>query len=141
MLEQFIGPEKFRKGLNKYLYEHKYDNAKGSDLWEAMEKESGLPVVETMESWILQTGFPVLKSKIKRKEDEITIDLSQKRFLYNLSKSNKDQTVWKIPVLIETQGNTETTSRLVSRPNEVITIKTEKSHSPDWIKINSLQTG
>jgi puromycin-sensitive aminopeptidase len=141
MLEQFIGPEKFRKGLNEYLYEHKYGNAKGNDLWEAMEKESGLPVVKTMESWIIQTGFPVLKSKIERKENEITINLSQKRFLYNTAKSNEDQTVWKIPVLIGIQGNPETTSHLVSHPNEVVTIKTEKAHSPNWIKINSLQTG
>ena len=38
MLEQFLGPDKFRKGLQKYIFDHTYGNATGADLWKAIEE-------------------------------------------------------------------------------------------------------
>ena len=60
MLEQYLGEDAFRKGLHAYLSRHLYGNARGADLWQAMEDESGQPVISLMDSWIKQTGFPVL---------------------------------------------------------------------------------
>ena len=60
MLEQYLGEDAFRKGLHAYLSRHMYGNARGADLWQAMEDESGQPVISLMDSWIKQTGFPVL---------------------------------------------------------------------------------
>ena len=33
MLEQHLGPERFRDGVRHYLKKHEYDNTETSDLW------------------------------------------------------------------------------------------------------------
>ena len=44
MLEQYIGPETFRKGISHYLTIHAYANTETGDLWDAIEAVSGEPV-------------------------------------------------------------------------------------------------
>ena len=44
MLEDYLGPEVFRRGIHRYLADHSYSNTTGTDLWDALETESGKPV-------------------------------------------------------------------------------------------------
>ncbi|HUC36697.1 MAG TPA: M1 family aminopeptidase [Acidimicrobiales bacterium] len=60
MLEQYLGADRFRDGVRRYLSEHLLSNTETSDLWDAIEAASGEPVREIMDSWILQGGFPVV---------------------------------------------------------------------------------
>ena len=60
MLEQYLGPEAFRKGIEHYLRSHAYGNTETSDLWDALETTSGEPVRSIMDSWIWQGGHPVV---------------------------------------------------------------------------------
>ncbi|MDI1495652.1 MAG: Aminopeptidase N [Cenarchaeum symbiont of Oopsacas minuta] len=93
MLEDYVGESKFRAGLRKYLGNHKYGNAKGSDLWYEIGKISHMPVKKIMESWIYQTGFPVIDAK--RSKNRIL--LKQKRFLrYGKKGSGR----WPVPITV-----------------------------------------
>ena len=58
MLEQYIGEAEFCRGVTRYLRTHAYGNTETSDLWAALEAESGEPVGEIMDTWILQGGHP-----------------------------------------------------------------------------------
>ena len=49
MLENFLTPEVFQKGLYRYLKANEYGNARTQDLWSALEGESGLPVTSIMD--------------------------------------------------------------------------------------------
>ncbi len=60
MLERFLGPETFRKGISEYLSKYAYQNASTADLWNALGRSSGQDVRTIMESWTRQTGYPVL---------------------------------------------------------------------------------
>jgi puromycin-sensitive aminopeptidase len=60
MLEQHIGPEVFRQGVGTYLRRHAYANTVTSDLWDALEAASGLPVRDVMDTFILQGGHPLI---------------------------------------------------------------------------------
>src|SRR6202041_3400591 len=53
MLEQYLGPDTFRRGIARYLAEHSYGNTETADLWNALEATSGEPVRHTMDSGIL----------------------------------------------------------------------------------------
>ena len=73
MLEDYVGPETFRKGLHAYLSNHAYSNARGAHLWDAINTAAeaeglglGVSVVPLMEAWIKQTGYPVLTADIAR---------------------------------------------------------------------------
>ena len=60
MLEVYLGEEAFRRGIASYLARHAYSNTETSDLWVALEKESGEPVGEIMDGWIFAGGYPQL---------------------------------------------------------------------------------
>jgi puromycin-sensitive aminopeptidase len=60
MLELYLGPAVFRDGIRHYLKDHAYANTVTSDLWSALEAVSGEPVAQTMDTWILQGGHPVV---------------------------------------------------------------------------------
>lgn len=139
MLEQFIGPEWFRKGLYRYLSEHQYSNAHGHNLWQAMEEESGQPVTKIMESWIRQTGFPFIHTAVRQAEDRVDVHVSQHRFLYNMRR--QDPTVWDVPISITTQGLTDATQHLLSNREDIVSLPTELPEENGWIKVNSRQTG
>ena len=138
MLEQFLGPEQFRKGLRRYLSEHIYQNATGTDLWSAMQEETGQPVVAMMESWINQVGYPVLNVDVNR-ADAVSIGLTQQRFLY--SGPNQDTTLWQIPVRASVQGVAEPVSMVMSDREDTLEAQPPQGVSNSWVKVNSQQTG
>ncbi|MBT8198837.1 MAG: M1 family metallopeptidase, partial [Acidimicrobiia bacterium] len=61
MLEQFLGEEKFRTGVSDYLQWFSHGNAETKDLWDALEKATGVPVAEMMDTWIFQGGVPIVE--------------------------------------------------------------------------------
>lgn len=91
MLEDFVGKDEFKKGIQNYLKSFNYSNAATSDLWANLNQVTGpdINVPEIMDTWTRQMGFPVIN--VKRIENSWT--LSQERFLadpdasYNSSES------------------------------------------------------
>jgi puromycin-sensitive aminopeptidase len=100
MLEMFIGKDRFRNGLRKYLKKYSYKNTETNDLWDTIEKtlkndrNGFIPVRNIMDSWIFQKGYPLISVKI---DLENNIIFQQERFTF--SKSNQaDPTIWSIPI-------------------------------------------
>ncbi len=60
MLEQYLGPETFRRGIRLYMDTHAYGNTDTGDLWAALEEASGEPVRAMMDGWIFQGGCPMI---------------------------------------------------------------------------------
>ena len=94
MLESYLGDEKFREGIRRYMARHKFGNTTTADLWIALAEVSGKPVREFAAGWTEQPGFPVVK--IEAKGDALS--LTQQRFTLN-QKDAKPLT-WRIPLLI-----------------------------------------
>ncbi len=98
MLEQYLGEEAFRAGITRYLKGHAYGNTETTDLWAALEAESGEPVGEIMDTWIFQGGYP--RISVTRSGDDIVLTQEQFRLLGSGDGS------WKVPVLYRTpQGS------------------------------------
>jgi puromycin-sensitive aminopeptidase len=136
MLEDYLGAKDFRKGINLYLTKHSYQNAQTQDLWNSLAEVSGKPVSKIMDSWVKQTGFPVIDFDID-KNNQITIN--QKRFLFeNISKSITDTTTWAIPVKACNDSKSETSILMESATDS---FSTTLDSSDKWIKINPDQTG
>lgn len=60
MLQDFIGNDAFRKGLSSYFTEFAYQNTEESDLWRHLSDASGQDISRFMNTWISQSGYPVL---------------------------------------------------------------------------------
>jgi len=74
MLLEYIGEEKFQKGLQRYFQKHAYHNTTGNDLWESLDPSA----TAFISPWLVKSGFPVVN--ITRKNDE-TYMLHQSEFL------------------------------------------------------------
>ena len=94
MMEQYIGEQRFRSGVGSYLRAHAYANTETADLWHSLDRASGRPVSEIMDTWILQGGYP----QVVVKAGDGHLSLEQRRFLVIPDPS--DSTVWKAPVQI-----------------------------------------
>lgn len=105
MLADYLGFEKFRKGLSSYLKTHSYSNASTEDLWKAFEKSSGKPVRQIMKTWTSKAGYP----RVQVIESKKGIKLYQQRFYSSsvIQKQHKDSTVWKVPLTIKLPNGTE----------------------------------
>src|SRR5919198_2396793 len=76
MLEQYLGPDRFRDGIRRYLTRHAYGNTETHDLWDALEEETGEPVRRIMDSWIFKGGYPAITVSA----DNGTLRFSQRRY-------------------------------------------------------------
>lgn len=93
MLEDYVTESKFRRGLRRYLRDFRYGNAEGGDLWDAIGAAAGLPVKSMINTWIRQTGFPLLEAERRGQ----TLRLRQRRFLSEHSEAHAGGR-WQIPV-------------------------------------------
>ncbi len=92
MLEQFVGEEPFRRGIEHYLRSHQFGNTETTDLWDAIESTTGQPVREVMDTWIFQGGFPTLDVEL----DGEAVILRQSRFSYNPAEPR----TWLVPAIV-----------------------------------------
>jgi puromycin-sensitive aminopeptidase len=98
MLEQYLGEDRFRDGIRRYMVQHQFADADTADLWDAIEAETGEPVRRIMESWIFQGGYPqVVVTDGSRSTDGATVELTQHRMRFRGTDRSDDQT-WMVPV-------------------------------------------
>lgn len=81
MMNHFLTDDVFNAGITDYLNAKKFGNAEQKDLWNALTNAArragdfDTDVAVVMDSWTLQTGFPVLN--IIRNYDTGVIEFSQ----------------------------------------------------------------
>ena len=142
MLEDFIGPSDFQKGIRAYLTDHSYGNAETQDLWNALEVSSGKPVAKVMDSWVKQTGFPMIT--LETNDNSSSINLLQTRFLYEHiegKSGHEDETSWYVPIKISSSENNNAATVLMESRNLNIPLDTHPNSEISWLKLNPDQTG
>jgi aminopeptidase N/puromycin-sensitive aminopeptidase len=95
MVENYLGPETFRKGVHAYLSAHLYGNATAEDFWGAQTATSHKPVDKIMESLIAQPGVPLLTFGDPAGGK---VSVAQQRFFLTPSIKPDPSQVWTLPV-------------------------------------------
>ena len=122
MLQQTVGEDTFREALGVYFSRFAYKNTDENDLWDAMSTASKQDIGEFMNTWISQSGFPVVTAQIANGQ----LHLSQKQFFVGEhSASNK---LWPIPL----GANHETVPALLAEKQISIAFE-----SGDYLTLNS----
>ena len=141
MLENFLGPENFRKGIRTYMQEFGERNARGSDLWRNLQVASQQDVTKIIESWILQAGHPVVTALLEIEEGQYQLHLSQERFFSNPKVSQENGQLWQIPLIIryaDDRGDHEV-RHLLLNANSFITLQV--TGDLQWCHVNARQVG
>ncbi len=81
MIEGFVGPETFRKGVSAYLAKYAFGNAAGEDFWTEVTGVTGRPIDRIMQSFVEQPGAPVVSVRTKCTGTTTEIALAQERFI------------------------------------------------------------
>jgi puromycin-sensitive aminopeptidase len=140
MLEQHLGPDRFRAGIRRYMARHQYGNTETSDLWDALEAETGDPVRRIAESWIFQGGFPEV-SVAAAAGDTPTLRLTQHRFRYEGAggadgpHSSDAAGHWSIPVAVESGSEATVTVDRLLLDGEPLDI--ERPAGTAWVNANA----
>jgi len=92
MLQTYIGDEALQTGLKLYFKKYAYQNTEANDLWACMSDASGQDIGLLMNSWISQSGYPVLN--VSQEGDQI--HLSQEQFFVGAHKPSDK--LWPIPL-------------------------------------------
>ncbi|MGC1461824.1 MAG: M1 family metallopeptidase [Terracidiphilus sp.] len=99
MVENYIGPELFRKGVHAYLSAHLYSNATAEDFWKAQTAVSREPVDRIMDSLVAQPGEPILTFG---RPAGGRVSVAQKRFFLSPSIQPDPKQRWTLPVCFKT---------------------------------------
>ncbi|CAB3239507.1 unnamed protein product [Arctia plantaginis] len=149
MLNHILTSDVFNAGVTNYLNSKMYGNAEQRDLWSALTtaaRKSGdfdADVAVVMDSWTLQTGFPVLT--VTRNYENGSVVFTQERFvLINGTFTNKKSPLWWIPVSYTTASEKDfmsTSPKLWLKGEKTLKVDNIDMKKDDWFIANIQQTG
>jgi puromycin-sensitive aminopeptidase len=120
MLESYVGPEVFQKGVNAYLERHKYANATSEDFLGAIEAASGKPVARVIGTFVLQPGVPELDVTAACTDGRQAVTLTQRRFTFDASANGTSRERWQIPVCMKTADGGRPSCLVFSEPTQTV---------------------
>jgi aminopeptidase N len=134
MVETWVGPDAFRRGVLDYLAAHEWKNAVAADLWNAVSKAAGKDVAGVMATFLDQPGVPLVT--VDAVEGN-RVRLSQRRFA-NQGVS-PPATTWRIPVALkyETGGAVRSRVVLLAGPSDTVTLEGPVA----WVHPNADERG
>jgi aminopeptidase N len=157
MVERYLSPDVFRRGVNAYVKKFSYGNATAEDFWKALAEASGRPVDKIMPTFVEQAGAPVISVKLscttpppepkaprgrrsrrrvlKPAEPKTEITLEQSRFWTDPG-GRAASAPWMVPVCIRT-STARPFCQVVSQKKQVI----PATGCSPWAFVNAGATG
>jgi aminopeptidase N len=138
MVEAYVGPETFQKGVNAYLEKHKYSNATAEDFWNQITETSGKPVDKIMAAFTEQPGAPLVSVKTECKGEKTEVTLSQERYLSDAKKMAAGSSeIWPIPVNLLPSDTKKPVFHLLTQKTETF----ELPGCSEWVYANAGSRG
>jgi len=137
MLERWLGPETFRKGIVSYIRSHAFGNATADDLWAALGRASGRDVKRVARSFLDQPGVPLVSAE---RLPGGRVRLSQQRSL-NLGVAEPGRAVWRIPVALRYPARGRIVTQRLVLEDTVQTVALEGGVTPRWLHPDADEQG
>ncbi|HKC71471.1 MAG TPA: M1 family metallopeptidase [Terriglobales bacterium] len=115
MVEGYVGPAVFRKGVNSYLAKYAYGNTTAPDFWNAITAAAKKPADKVMTTFVMQPGVPLVSVSASCSNGNTKVEVSQTRYFRNRELLNAgSKELWQIPVCLKA-GNQEKCELLTSK--------------------------
>ena len=153
MMDHFLTTNVFKQGLTNYLNGKAYQSAEQNDLWNALTKQAhkdkvldrGVTIKEIMDTWTLQSGFPIVTVTRNYKNGSVT--LTQERFLLRngtITTTSATEPLWWIPITYTTERqldfNTTKPSQWIKAVKSM-TLSNLNLSPTEWVIFNIQETG
>src|SRR6266481_379879 len=155
MVEAYVSPDVFRRGVNAYLRKFAWSNAAAEDFWQEITVASGRRVDQIMPAFISQPGVPLVsvksscvapqvaaparhrrRAKIGKPQPKTEVTLTQTRFFSEPGAAGSKAEDWVIPVCIKA-SDAKPFCQLLSRQQQVIPM----AGCASWVFANSGAAG
>jgi aminopeptidase N len=134
MLEDYVGEDAWRRGVQDYIRTHKLGNTQTDDLWQAVEQAAGKPVAAIAHDFTLQPGVPLIRvENATCRGGKTQVTLRQAEF--SRDRPDKPPLRWRVPVIASTIGGSEVRT-LVEGGSGALTVP-----GCNPLVVNSGQTG
>ena len=100
MLEQWLGPEVFRRGLAAYMAERRLSSATAGDLWFHLGAAAGVDVRRMARRWTDHAGYPLLDASTRCEAGQLQLQLRQQRFRLDGAPPRAGEAPWTVPVVV-----------------------------------------
>ena len=138
MVEAYVGPDVFQKGVNAYLEKHAYGNATAEDFWNQLTATSGKPVDKIMKTFTEQSGAPYVTVKSACSGGKTQVTLTQERYFADAARMKEgSKEIWQIPVSLRAAGSKEVTQRLLTERKQTF----ELPGCAAWVYANASGRG
>jgi aminopeptidase N len=147
MIEQYVGPDRFRAGINAYLQAHAYGNATSEDFWKTMAAASGKPMERILPTFINQPGVPLVSVSTLTcsASGQTTATITQERFLRQpgvpsagtgtAPPASRTESPWAVPACLKTStAAAASTCLVVSQPEQTLDVA---ATCVPWIFLNA----
>ncbi len=136
MIERWIGPDVFQKGVRQYLAKHAWSTATYFDFVDAMTAAAGKDMHPIFDSFVLQSGVPKVSFTLSCAAGAPPkLALAQTRYKPTGSKIDPNRT-WQIPVCVRWAAGTATgrDCTMLSTASGELALTAPKC--PDWVLPN-----
>ncbi|XP_046581725.1 puromycin-sensitive aminopeptidase-like isoform X2 [Haliotis rubra] len=141
MLHDYLGDEDFRKGMNKYLTKHSYQNTESEDLWASLGEASRKPVAKMMNTWTKQMGFPVIKVNERQDGDKRVLTVTQEKFCADGNLPTDDKSSWWVPISFSTASSPSTPVKTIMLEGKSSEVTLDNVKAGEWVKVNTNTVG
>ena len=98
MLEDYVGADSWRRGVQAYMARHRLGNTQSDDLWRAIEEASGRPVRALAQDFTMQPGIPLIRVEggaCSGGQTRVTLRQGQ----FSRDNPNAQPLAWRVPVI------------------------------------------
>lgn len=136
MFERWLGADTFRRGIRAYLAENAYGNATARDLMRALSEASGREVEGPFESFLTQSGVPLLRTTLVCDTNGSRLELEQSRYR-PIGSEHTASAAWQVPVCARyaVSAGLREKCALIGGADTTLTLTSEGC--PDWVLPNA----
>ncbi|MCA1609582.1 MAG: M1 family metallopeptidase [Acidobacteria bacterium] len=142
MFESWLGPEKFREGIRRYLADHAYGNATSADFLSALERAGGPGIARAFSTFLDQPGFPLVTADLRCGPGAPPrVGLRQQRLLPEGAAASR--ALWHVPVCARYGGAASgegSACVLLTASSAELPLPAAKG-CPDWVLANAREVG
>ena len=136
MVENWIGPAKFRAAMRAYFVKHSWGNTVSNDLWAAFSATSGDDITSMLAAFIDKPGVPLVSLSL---DPDGKLRLTQRRF-NNLGDPQLPGQ-WQIPVVLAWGKGGETHHERILLKDVEQVVSLPGLATADWIYPNAAESG
>jgi alanyl aminopeptidase len=140
MFESYMGREKFRTGIRRYLAKYAWKNATSAEFLAALAGDD-TRIAAAFSTFLDQPGVPLLTAALECRGGAAKLNLSQQRFLPLGSVGSADQ-IWEIPICVRYPAGQSDAQEceLLSHKSDQLQLP-QGGGCPAWVEANAGAAG